>query len=434
MVAPVIISALTILSMVLVVLFKPYIKVGRIRLGLYWLVCLFGAVLMLIFSQVSLKEAWQGITKQSAVNPLKILALFLSMTLLSIYLGDAGFFYLVANKVFAKNSKGGKKLFILLYVTVAVLTTFTSNDIVILTFTPPICIFCKRAKISPIPFLIAEFIAANTWSMALVIGNPTNIYLAQTAGITFWEYLSTMWLPTLVGGMISLAVLLLIFNKTLQQKVSNTEKSEKIATADYPAMIVALVILALTIILLAISDIIRVESWLICVIMAGVLTIFNIVYDLIKYKTLLKVYFTFRKAPYELIPFLLSMFVIVLGLESCNFTSILSKVLIANNKIDFISFGYLSAGASNLLNNIPMSVLFEKIINGFSDNNYAVYGAIVGSNIGAFITPIGALAGIMWNKILSDYEVKISFSKFILYGVSVAIPTILATTLTLLII
>ena len=78
-----------------------------------------------------------------------------------------------------------------------------------------------------------------------------------------------------------------------------------------------------------------------------------------------------------------------------------------------------------------MSVLFEKIVVGA--NASAVYGAIIGSNVGAFITPVGALAGIMWNKILTEHGVKLSFAKFILYGVAVAIPTLAVSCLTLLI-
>ena len=38
---------------------------------------------------------------------------------------------------------------------------------------------------------MAEFAAANTWSMMLIIGNPTNIYLATSAGIDFTEYYRT---------------------------------------------------------------------------------------------------------------------------------------------------------------------------------------------------------------------------------------------------
>jgi arsenical pump membrane protein len=70
-----------------------------------------------------------------------------------------------------------------------------------------------------------------------------------------------------------------------------------------------------------------------------------------------------------------------------------------------------------------MSVLFEQIVAGKSV--FALYGAIIGSNVGAFLTPVGALAGIMWSKILKKYGVSLSFKKFIFYGVILAIPTML---------
>ena len=194
----VIIAIATAFCMVLSVLIKPYIKIGTKNVGLYWIVCLIGAILMILTNCISLTAVFDGITANTSVNPLKILTLFLSMTLLSVYLGDAGFFDYVANTVFVKSKGGQLKLFIILYAVVSILTIFTSNDVIILTFTPPICIFAKKAKISPLPFLFGEFIAANTWSMALIVGNPTNVYLAQSAGITFPNifrlWLSPLWL------------------------------------------------------------------------------------------------------------------------------------------------------------------------------------------------------------------------------------------------
>ena len=134
-------------------------------------------------------------------------------------------------------------------------------------------------------------------------------------------------------------------------------------------------------------------------------------------------------APFELIPFVLSMFVIVLALSECGFTGMLSNLFVSGGNLDGVKFGSLTAICSNLLNNIPTSVLFEKIV---SQNSLgAIYGSIIGTNIGAFITPVGALAGIMWTKILKTFDVKFSFAKFILYGVIVAIPTLLATTFAL---
>ncbi|UKI48946.1 MAG: hypothetical protein L6U99_08950 [Clostridium sp.] len=44
----------------------------------------------------------------------------------------------------------------------------------------------KRSKINPLPYLLMEFFAANTLSMALIIGNPTNIYLGFNFNIDFF--------------------------------------------------------------------------------------------------------------------------------------------------------------------------------------------------------------------------------------------------------
>ena len=116
-------------------------------------------------------------------------------------------FDFIADSIFLKAKGGRLKLFLILYAVVSILTVFTSNDVIILTFTPPICIFAKKAKISPFPFLLGEFVSANTWSMMLVIGNPTNVYLAGASGITFLNYLSVMWLPAIVGGLTGLFVI-----------------------------------------------------------------------------------------------------------------------------------------------------------------------------------------------------------------------------------
>ena len=419
------ISLTTALCMVLSVLIKPYIKIGKKTVGLYWIICLIGAILMIATNRISLKAVFDGITANTSVNPLKILTLFLSMTLLSVYLGDAGFFDYVANTVFVKSKGGQLKLFIILYVVVSVLTIFTSNDVIILTFTPPICIFAKKAKISPLPFLFGEFIAANTWSMALIVGNPTNVYLAQSVGISFSKYLSVMAIPALVGGLTSLGVLLLIFRKQLSSPIEENRTIENAPHVSKVPMLVAISHLAVGIILLSISDILGVEMYLICLILALSLTVFDLVYDLITMHTAKPVYNSLKKEPYELIPFVLSMFVIVLALKNSGATDILSGLLITGTKLDGVSFGFLSTISANLLNNIPMSVLFEKII--LAKSMPAVYGSIIGSNIGAFLTPVGALAGIMWSKILSKYGIEMPFKKFVFYGFIIALPTLICS-------
>lgn len=419
--------------MVFCVLLKPYIYVKKLKIGLYWMVCVAGAAVMLICGCISLSDAWQGITAPTAVNPLKILALFISMTLISVFLGDAGFFDACADKVFRSAGGSQFKLFLTLYFVVATLTVFTSNDIIVLTFTPPICMFAAKAKVSPLPYLVGEFVAANTWSMMLIVGNPTNIYLAGSAGITFSEYFSVMWLPALGGGLTSLAAMLLIFGKTLRTPLQKPDSAEQsgVKCRKVP-LVAALVHLVVCIVMLAISYYIGVEMWLICVALAVSLTLFNVVYDLITEKSVRPVFRSLKKAPYELIPFVLGMFVIVLSLSECGFTSLAARYLSSGKKTDGITFSFLSAITSNALNNIPAAVLFERITAGGS--TASVYGAIIGSNIGAYITPVGALAGIMWTNILGEYRVKMNFLRFASVGVAAAIPTLLVSSLMLLIV
>lgn len=126
------------------------------------------------------------------------------------------------------------------------------------------------------------------------------------------------------------------------------------------------------------------------------------------------------------------MFVIVLSLSECGFTSLAARYLSSGKKTDGITFSFLSALTSNALNNIPAAVLFERITAGGS--TASVYGAIIGSNIGAYITPVGALAGIMWTNILGEYRVKMNFLRFASVGVAAAIPTLLVSSLMLLIV
>lgn len=425
------IAAITALLMIISVLFKPYLSFGKVKVGLYVIICFIGAAAELIFGGLSFSETIKGIAANSAVNPLKILALFLSMTLISVYLGDSGFFHLVAEKTFSLSKGKNLRLFIILYAVVSILTVFTSNDIVILTFTPIICIFCKKANVSPIPFLIGEFVAANTWSMALIVGNPTNVYLAQSANVSFTEYFKVMLLPALAAGLSAFAVLMLVFGKTLTKKCATG--LEPVAPdrvrVNFPSMVAALTALIGVIVALALSDVIGIEMWIITVIFAAALVVFNVIYGAARGEGLLRALSGIKKTPWELVPFIISMFIIVLSLEKSGVTEKIAAALVKGDNADGVSFGFLAAGLSNLLNNIPTSVITEKIIAGKS--LYATYGAVIGTNIGAFITPVGALAGIMWNKILSGYDIKLPFWKFFLYGVLVAIPALTAAAFSL---
>ena len=135
-----------------------------------------------------------------------------------------------------------------------------------------------------------------------------------------------------------------------------------------------------------------------------------------------------RRAPWTLVPFILSMFVMIVALGEVGATERIAALL--GERAPILSYGAVAFLASNLVNNIPMSVLFERVIpTGAAITEPAVFATVIGSNIGAFLTPIGALAGIMFSSILAKHELRFGYPDFLKLGVTVAVPTIAAALL-----
>ena len=430
MIATIIIAGLTFIGITLSILFFPRIRVKNIKIDTYWVIAIIGALLLVVTTLCPIKEIATSWTSSTAVNPLKILVLFFSMTILSIYLDELGLFKYLAT-VAVNKAKGSQfALFIVLYFLVAILTVFTSNDIVILTFTPFICFFCKHAKIDPLPYLIAEFVAANTWSMMFIIGNPTNIYLATSAGITFIEYLKVMLVPTALAGIAELLILFLLFNRRLRKPMGNDEE-EAVHIKSKVDLVIGTSHLLVCLIFLIISPYIGIEMWIVALACAVSLLVCSLVVRLTTRKDWSYLGSCFKRLPYQLIPFVLSMSIVVIAL---NYQGIASKIgeLLNHGSIIF-DYGVSSFLFANIINNIPMSILFSNVPTALSSGQYleATYASIIGSNIGAFLTPIGALAGIMFSNLLNKYEMKFRFVDFIKYGSIISLPVLLVSLVSL---
>lgn len=422
-----IVAIIMCVTLIASILFKPNVSIKGVNVGTYWVVALAGALVLLLTQSISLKEIGAGLVADTAINPLKILVLFLSMTVLSIFLDELGMFRYLAN-VTLKKAKGSQKtLFFYLYVIVSILTVFTSNDIIILTFTPFICYFSKNAKINPMPYLFTEFVAANTWSMALIIGNPTNVYLATANNINFIQYMSVMLLPTAMGGIVAMMVLYLIFRKMLEQPLD--QNSDDFEIQDKGLLVIGVAHLAVCTVLLVVSSYIGLEMWLITLCFAISLFLMSSLYCIFSKKSFGILGATLKRAPWELIPFVIAMFVFVLAFDKCQLTDMIGHLL--ENEHVIFRYGIVSFLAANLVNNIPMSVLFSSVVQELDPQvlMQGVYAAIVGSNVGAFFTPIGALAGIMWSGILKKHDVKMNFASYIKYGTAISVPTLLMTLL-----
>ena len=439
MIPVLIVFLLTIILMIICILKHWTIRIKNvIVIDAYLIVTLLGSILALLLAHVKPVTLFKAITINTAINPLKIIVLLLSLTFISISLDVLGFFNYLAVKVVAKVKHSQFRLFFTLMTIIGLLTIVTSNDIIILTFTIFICYFAKATKINPLPYLIAEFVIANTCSMLLVIGNPTNIYLATYFNVDFLAYLKVMWLPTLLATIASLIVLPLLFFKQLKKPFEAIE-IEAAEVYNKPLVIINAILLLTVTILLAISHYLSLEMWMITLVGATILFIIELIFSIIKhdYYVIGK---TISRLPLALGVFVLIMFSMTTALKEAGLLEQLQNAMIKvcgdHPLKTTLLYGVSSTITDNLINNIPMSLGFVNLIGGLSPTvqPYALFATIIGSNIGAYLTPIGALAGIMWQGILKRQDINYSYFAFVKNGLILATIMLLFSLLGLFII
>jgi arsenical pump membrane protein len=123
------------------------------------------------------------------------------------------------------------------------------------------------------------------------------------------------------------------------------------------------------------------------------------------------------------------MFVIVVAFQKQDVSTHFSSFLNMINPL--WSYGISSFVVANVMNNIPMSIFYTTLTSSLEGSlkTIAIYASIIGSNIGALFTPLGALAGIMFTGSIEKQDVKFGFLQFMKYGAIIALPTLCAALL-----
>ena len=257
-----------------------------------------------------------------------------------------------------------------------------------------------------------------------MIGNTTNVYIATYFGVGFTDYIKMMAVPTVFAAAVSFGLLLLIFRKDLRAPLAASEL--EIAIRNKPALAVGVTGLAVCTVLLIVSSYISVPMWLICLASAAAVMIGAVICLLAKKQSLHPLAKTAKRMPWHLVPFLLSMFVVVLSLMNNGITEAIAEVFDGEHAL--WTFGGLSAAASNLMNNLPMSMFFVGILAEVAEASLteAMFATVIGSNMGSLLTPVASMSAIMWLSIVKHKGVNFRFKHFVAKGVFICLPTLAA--------
>jgi len=154
-------------------------------------IALLGAIALLATGALRFEEAVAAVDTRT-------LALLFGLMVLSAQLRLGGF-YTEVTRLLAALGLSPKWLLAVLILAVGGLSAVFSNDIVCLAVTPVLVDACRRRRLDPVPYLLGLAAAANVGSAATLIGNPQNMLIGQTLGVSFAGYLADAGLPALVG-------------------------------------------------------------------------------------------------------------------------------------------------------------------------------------------------------------------------------------------
>ena len=145
---------------------------------------------------------------QAVADKIEIVYLILTFSVIAYGIKQSGYFRYAVFRVLEVCDGNTTRMILYLFLLTSVLTYVTSNDIVILVMTPIVLELCRQSHIRNARLLLlGQFVAANTLSMGLLIGSPTNIIVSLNAGINFADYFLLMLVPSVLAIGISFLVL-----------------------------------------------------------------------------------------------------------------------------------------------------------------------------------------------------------------------------------
>ena len=173
-----------------------------------------GAALTIGLGVLSFDQAAQAVDYRT-------LTLLFAMMIVTANLKLSGFFTRVGNALLGR-VRTRRQLLLAVVLASGLLSAFFINDIVCLLFTPVVLLICRRAKLPPVPYLIAVATASNIGSAGTLIGNPQNILIGSLSGLPFARYLAVAFPFALAGLALNYAAVAWVYRRDLAGPVPAT--------------------------------------------------------------------------------------------------------------------------------------------------------------------------------------------------------------------
>jgi Na+/H+ antiporter NhaD/arsenite permease-like protein len=383
-------------------------------------VALSGASLMVLLRIINQEKAFEEIDFNT-------IALLISMMVIVMITKRSGLFEYLAIKT-VKLAKGEPvKILILLSIITGILSGLLDNVTTILLIVPLTINIAKDLHLNPIPFIISEIFASNVGGTATLVGDPPNIMIGSSVGLSFLDFIKNNGPIILPMLFLTTYIFVLVYRKKLHAKQENKDKVLKMneyeAISDSRLLTKCLAVLALTTIGFVLHGTLHLESATIAISGAVVLLLISG----LKPEKILK------EVEWKTIFFFAGLFIIVGGIQESGIIEILAQGVLdlthGNLILTTMAILWVSAIASAFIDNIPFVATMIPLIKDMGVlsgmNLTPVWWALsLGACLGGNGTIIGASANVIAIGMAEDYGHKITFGKYFRTAFPVMLLTI----------
>lgn len=390
----------------------PHINIDRPAAALT------GGLLMVLLGVLTLQEAVAAIDFNT-------IALLLGMMLLIAALQRAGFFTLIAARSIAI-AKQPWQLLALVVVATAAGSAFLVNDVVVLLFTPVVVRACQMLEKNPIPYLIAEAMASNIGSVATIVGNPQNMLIGISSGISFTRFLLYLFPVALVSTLLLIGIVYLFYRQQmhqpfqperLQHRTLTVVAGHHLPAAQQRLLAWILPIFFLTILGFFLSSAIGLSVPMVAM-MGGVAAI---LFSGVKPSRLI------QSVDWGLLLFFAGLFVVIGGARHAGVLNIfLQHFRVQPDASGILSLHLASTVASQVVSNVPLTLLAIPLIQQ-TPGDVLWISLAAGATLGGNATLIGAVANIIVAEQAYRQGVKLEWWEFTKIGLVVTALTLMAS-------
>lgn len=373
----------------------PYFQMNRA------VIALVGATLLVLLGALSLEQAYAAVDGD-------ILLLLFAMMVINVNLSLAGFFRLVTAAV-VRLAHTPRQLLGIIILTSGVLSALFLNDVIVLMFTPLVVELAAALRRNPLPYLIGLVSAANIGSTATITGNPQNMLIGLSSGLSYLTFSSYLAPVALVGLGIAWGVLVWLYPNEFRPQ--RFEQMAELPRQVYRPLLWKSVIAT---VLMIIGFILEVPIPLAAMGAAALLLTTR----------RLKPRRIFRELDWSLLVFFTALFVVTEALNTTGFSAQLFKVMRPMAERGVAVLSLTAAVLSNLVLNVPAVMLFRPLIPGFPDPPRAWLTLAMSTTLAGNLTLLGSMANLIVAELARNRGVILSFREYLRAGVLITLTTL----------